>query len=536
MKVKNLFLQIQLILFVSIVSNVHSAPLLSDLFARFFNYDSNSRVVETTVIDQINETVNYSLPRIWLTVSPVVDVDTKNVVGAHNTSAIRAVEVHWESSIVGPNVGDHLELHQITSPLTSKLIRRFTLRDENGRTLPKYIKTDVEFPYLNGSQLDALVQKTDFVPLPTKYGNISGRCLHFYLVYLDQSGTFVKAINCIQVNARWMEREFSIIKNQTLQEIMIPGTHDATSYEKYDITDYEGNVISRFQYTQDESLYAQLVYGIRYMDMRVGSYNLTDYRSSSTTYNNNQSTRNSDAFFHEELWMVHDIQRNHISLRDALKQIRRFLEQTTHEVVVVDFHRFVNGFVDVDDLFALQSRLRNFYKIVIDELGPFLIPYSLNRRSTIGQMVRDGKRVILGYAFKFDNRGLFDSDVYWPAAQHLWANTDQLTQLESFMKQRLCRQQGDGSLQGTAIHLQSMMAELTPAIDGILFQRYHGLRELAAIINQHYDRWFRQRYWKCVNIVAADFFLGSELVQIAIDVNRKRFGNSTEYDSSIFVV
>lgn len=145
------------------------------------------------------------------------------------------------------------------------------------------------------------------------------------------------------------------------------------------------SVISRFQYTQDENLYAQLAYGIRYLDMRVGAYNLTEDdvfsgTSSSgspttTTNTNTHSTRSPAAFFKEELWMVHNMQRNHISLVEALKQVKRFLERTTHEVVIVDFHRFVNGFDQVDDTFAVQARLRNFYKIIVEQLGPFLIPY-----------------------------------------------------------------------------------------------------------------------------------------------------------------
>lgn len=82
------------------------------------------------------------------------------------------------------------------------------------------------------------------------------------------------------------------------------------------------------------------------------------------------------------------------------------------------------------------------------------------------------------------------------------------------------------------------MAELTPTIQGIIFQKYHGLRELAQLVNLHYDNWFRRLWWKCSNIVAADFFLGSDIVQIAVDVNRRRFANATTtvtYETSILL-
>ena len=138
-----------------------------------------------------------------------------------------------------------------------------------------------------------------------------------------------------------------------------------------------------------------------------------------------------------------------------------------------------------------------------------------NGSKTIGDLVDGGKRVILGYAFKFDRRLLPDSHLFWPAVQHLWAQTDEMDKLEEFMKQQLCKPKR---------YLNSMMAELTPTIQNVLFLKYHGLRELAAKVNIHYDHWFRQQYWNCTNIVAADFFLGSDIVQIAIDVNRRRFG------------
>lgn len=76
--------------------------------------------------------------------------------------------------------------------------------------------------------------------------------------------------------------------------------------------------------------------------------------------------------------------------------------------------------------------------------------------------------------------------------------------------------------------LQAMMAQLTPTIQGIIFLKYHGLRELASNVNINFDEWFRHQYWNCTNIVTADFFLGSDIVQIAIDVNQRRFGNRTK--------
>lgn len=85
------------------------------------------------------------------------------------------------------------------------------------------------------------MQTTEHSPYRTQYGLLSGRCLHYYVVYLDGSGNQAKALNCIQLNALWMQEQFSFIADKTLDQIMLPGAHDATSFEAYRASDYETN-------------------------------------------------------------------------------------------------------------------------------------------------------------------------------------------------------------------------------------------------------------------------------------------------------
>lgn len=133
--------------------------------------------------------------------------------------------------------------------------------------------------------------------------------------------------------------------------------------------------------------------------------------------------------------------------------------------------------------------------------------------------MKSGKRVLVGYAYKFDVRQFPDSRLFWPAVQHLWANTDKLAPLEKYISDNVCK---PGKTYHNLHQLRSVMAELTPTFEGIFFRRYHGLRELAALVNMHFEQWFRYKWWNCTNIVSADFFLGTDIVQISIDVNRKR--------------
>ena len=87
-------------------------------------------------------------------------------------------------------------------------------------------------------------------PFETRYGLISGECLHYYLVYTDQNGK-AASTNCIRLNARWMQQQFNLIANRTLEQIMIPGTHDASSFEHYKQSDYETNgKVNRIELTR----------------------------------------------------------------------------------------------------------------------------------------------------------------------------------------------------------------------------------------------------------------------------------------------
>lgn len=123
-------------------------------------------------------------------------------------------------------------------------------------------------------------------------------------------------------------------------------------------------VLSRFQYTQDESIYNQLAYGIRYMDWRVACYNQTNHTENRQTFD-----------WIEEFWMVHDLQRNRITLKQAIRQLLKFIKRTTHEIIIIDFHRFVHGFDDEKDLPAMRRRLQTFIQIIHEQLGPYIIPY-----------------------------------------------------------------------------------------------------------------------------------------------------------------
>ena len=132
-----------------IFCQVESKPLLNDLFNRFFgNSGSRSTSTGSSLQDEPVEPVKYTYPRIWLTISPVVDIDSKGPSDPdpHNISVVRAVELHWEAGPDGPKVGDFLELYYFDSTkmtgekASPRPVRRYLLRDDQNKTMSKYIK------------------------------------------------------------------------------------------------------------------------------------------------------------------------------------------------------------------------------------------------------------------------------------------------------------------------------------------------------------------------------------------------------------
>ena len=80
------------------------------------------------------------------------------------------------------------------------------------------------------------------------------------------------------------------------------------------------------------------------------------------------------------------------------------------------------------------------------------------------------------------------------------------------------------------------MAELTPNTKGVLldFKYTKYLRGLAYKTNRYMMEWFGERWSHCANIVAVDFFLSTNIVEIAINVNniRKITASTKDYSES----
>lgn len=243
---------------------------------------------------------------------------------------------------------------------------------------------------------------------------------------------------------------------------------------------------NRYLVTQEEDVWSQLVYGIRYLDLRVA------YQSSLSSP--------------EKLWITHSSFVTDISLKEIIKQVKDFLE-STNEIVIMDFHRFTNGFKGR----RAAKRHQELVSMLENELGNYIIPTSFTSWATLNSLWEAGKRLYVGYA---DDNTRRSNSLLFPAIKHLWGDVDAVYGLKNYLNHTICNHRNR--------RLTSAMAQLTPTTAGAIFNLYGGLRNMADNVNREITKWFRDDWSDCANIVATDFFKGSNIIEIAIEINKKK--------------
>lgn len=186
-------------------------------------------------------------------------------------------------------------------------------------------------------------------------------------------------------------------------------------------------------------------------------------------------------------------------------QVKQFLDATTHEVVVIDFHSFTANFNE------------HVNELVVKEILKYLRPYlAMNIQEhgynvTMGDLWKDNKRLVIGYKADFRSKVRF-----FPAVRHLWANAQSVASLNFFFSNSTCSNKTDSEV-------TSIMAELTATPWTLLFDTNRSdIRKMAQGVNYLVSRWFAERWWRWSNFIASDFFLGNNLIELAIQTNAIR--------------
>ncbi|KAK9874555.1 hypothetical protein WA026_005391 [Henosepilachna vigintioctopunctata] len=279
-------------------------------------------------------------------------------------------------------------------------------------------------------------------------------------------------IQSMRIQPTWMGDNTDSLGHQRIGKLIIPGTHNSACCGEapFFTKDYVLN--------QDRTVYEQLVFGIRYLDLRVACYFEVDDRPA-----------------------VQRVER-------VFDEIKKFLAKSPKEILIIDFHRFPRPKKWLDHLHEM------FIHYTYNELGS--IAYVRNSSvhpegPTLNEIWAARKNIIFAHAeWCYTEKYLW----LWPSIPHAWADTTCVSSLKQYLENFLNRD----STKNVIFH--AIMAELTPTFKDVLLRR-NKLRKLANDVNPNLTRWIMEWNDK-VNIVTSDFFLGNDLINLAIYINTSR--------------
>ena len=208
----------------------------------------------------------------------------------------------------------------------------------------------------------------------------------------------------------WMGYYSDIIGSLSLSEMTLPCSHNSGTYQP------SAPMLPAYIRCQNQSLSSQLKAGVRVLDLRIAQSGIGEFIIS------------------------HDIWKTHYNLQLALKEVTEFIDQTTKEIVILDFHRF-NNLIQQDFNYselkvqvrqALQDRFLPLFK------GALTAPLK-----DLWSAEGAGKgRVVVAW-----NKEEARDDDMWPGICHEWyqhASTE--TKLHSSLKKTfsedLCQRTG----------------------------------------------------------------------------------------------
>ncbi|XP_035223126.1 PI-PLC X domain-containing protein 1-like [Stegodyphus dumicola] len=388
--------------------------------------------------------------QVFITISSVTVSTTQDGI------VKRQLEVNWVGGQPSPgdSVGVYTEDPEL-NPLIEPIISINPSSHPDG-----YFKTHVELPVIFFN-MSCLRQE---------------HCLGYWAAYSNKNGKILSS-SCLRIRPFWMEKHSRYLSKLTLAEAMIPGSHDSGSFYFHKAT----QAIQRYKYTQDESIFSQLIYGLRYFDLRIGYYTHSE----------------------EKYYINHNFLRTEHSVKSVLHEVLQFIN-ATKEVVILDFHKFPIGFSQESIHYGLMD-------IIVRTLGAYLIPSTPSYHSmTFRQLWKENKRVLVSYDSEFRDRRYPNS--FWPAIPRAWGNKQHPQDLKRYFEETYKKPRPEG--------LWASMAELTPNARTIPRHPFTGLRIFADLINRNVTRWFRDLFWRKANIIATDYFLGNNIIDVAIQINK----------------
>ncbi|XP_066583005.1 uncharacterized protein [Prorops nasuta] len=314
---------------------------------------------------------------------------------------------------------------------------------------------------------------------------------------------------CLRIWPTWMYDLRNKLGRLPIGSLMIPGTHNSGCYKHGDLT--RRDAFQRHLLTQDRDVWTQLVHGIRYLDIRVGYY--PSIPNGTVIEEDEEDNDHLNRF-----WVNHDVIRI-TPLSVIINDVISFLNVARGEVVIMDFHRFPVGFE------GRPSRHKRLANLLHQEFGDLILKLDRGVEGlgpTLNDIWSGGSRLIICYG---DKQTAGEYDWMWPPMTQAWGDQQTAEGLLQYLKDvitgpKKIRNSRNSFSQNP---LWAVMAELTACPLDIIFNPSSGgLRQMADSVNRLLTHEFQKEWWEETNIVATDYFLGNNLIDVSIQSNIKK--------------
>jgi len=296
----------------------------------------------------------------------------------------------------------------------------------------------------------------------------------------------VLASACLRSEPGWMEEHRESLQELKIGDLMLVGAHDAGAYREYEGIG-DDNWATSAVFAQEEDLLHQLIWGVRFLDIRAGFYPTTD----------------------ERFWLVHGIIKTH-PMMEGINDVKEFLANT-REIVVWE----INGF---EQHWTAEAHLE-YKTLLVEQFGRWLVtPGEFGWETSLRDIwaredlpLNEG-RIIITY----NNGGYTDPDYFFREVNERWGNVDEPAELRSYLESEVA----NAITNPTAFRPWKPNCQMTPNQEDIIGGRWSGLRQMADAVNRNVTAWWRDDWPDLPSTFPIhDFVRSTNMVQESIERN-----------------
>lgn len=291
----------------------------------------------------------------------------------------------------------------------------------------------------------------------------------------------------------WMRDSLHIIGHKTLQELVLPGTHDSGAYS-FTNQIMPGSVsgavhkiisigsglltksINKMEKTQVLTVYKQLKAGTRYLDLRAGYIN------------------------HD--WYIYHCHTGP-KVKDVLKDVKKFLSKHECEVVIIEISHFRNG---------SPESYKKLNGIIEEELSEYFLYKETPLNTPLFTLISSSQRALVCVPkIHTMSEGLWNNNII----KNTYPNKNNIKQIRKYNEDLV-------SMFPLEKKLLKISWIYTPAFSDI---KDH-LIDTAVDVNEEFHRSFENMHvkcrghTKCANIIIIDNFAKSNIMKIVYKMNK----------------